>query len=160
MSCQRSDGNPLLQVKRLAVTFYTPRGTIRAVRDASLDVHRGELLGLVGESGCGKSTTAFAIMGYLPGTAHRKGRILFDGRDVADMEEVELRRLRGNRVAMVYQDPALSLNPTMRVGAQIEEVLQEHLSTGARQARRRSAELLDSVQLPDAVPRRCATPTS
>ena len=149
MNGPRSDGNPLLRVERLAVTFFTPRGTVRAVRDASLDVHRGELLGLVGESGCGKSTTAFAAMGYLPGTARREGRILFDGRDLAGMAAPELRRLRGNRIAMVYQDPALSLNPTMRVGAQIQEVLRVHLGAGARPARRRSAELLDSVQLPD-----------
>ena len=149
MNGQRSDGNPLLRVEELAVTFFTPRGTVRAVRDASLAVERGELVGLVGESGCGKSTTAFAVMGYLPGTAHQEGRILFDGRDLAHMEAPELRRLRGNRIAMVYQDPALSLNPTMRVGAQIEEVLREHLGTGARPARRRGAELLDSVQLPD-----------
>ena len=149
MNGHHSDGNPLLQVERLAVTFLTPRGTVRAVRDASLEVERGELVGIVGESGCGKSTTAFAVMGYLPGTAHQEGRILFDGRDLAGMEAPELRRLRGNRIAMVYQDPALSLNPTMRVGAQIEEVLREHLGAGARPARHRSAELLDSVQLPD-----------
>ena len=149
MSGGRSDGAPLLRVERLAVTFFTPRGTVRAVRDASLEVRRGELVGLVGESGCGKSTTAFAVMGYLPGTAQLQGRILFEDRNVADMETSELRRLRGNRIAMVYQDPAMSLNPTMRVGAQIEEVLREHLDTGARHARRRSAELLESVQLPD-----------
>ena len=149
MKDRRVEGAPLLRVERLAVTFFTPRGTVRAVRDAGLEVRRGELVGVVGESGCGKSTTAFAVMGYLPGTAHLEGRILFDGRDVARMDASELRRLRGNRIAMVYQDPAMSMNPTMRVGAQIEEVLREHLGSGARQARRRSAELLESVQLPD-----------
>ena len=149
MTGQRGDGNPLLQVERLAVTFFTPRGTVRAVRDASLEVERGELVGIVGESGCGKSTTAFAVMGYLPGTAHLEGRVVFDGQDLTLVETPALRRLRGNRIAMVYQDPAMSLNPTMRVGSQIEEVLREHLGVGARQARHRSAELLDSVQLPD-----------
>ena len=149
MKGRRGDGNPLLQVERLAVTFFTPRGTVRAVRDASLEVERGELVGIVGESGCGKSTTAFAVMGYLPGTAHLEGRVVFDGRDLTLVETPELRRLRGNRIAMVYQDPAMSLNPTMRVGSQIEEVLREHLGVSARQARHRSAELLDSVQLPD-----------
>ena len=149
MSGRRVDGAPLLRVERLAVTFFTPRGTVRAVRDATLEVHRGELVGLVGESGCGKSTTAFAVMGYLPGTTQVEGRILFEGRDLAQLKESEMRRLRGNRIAMVYQDPAMSLNPTMRVGPQIEEVLREHLGTGARQTRRRTAELLESVQLPD-----------
>ena len=149
MKSQGESGKPLLQVERLAVTFLTPRGTVRAVRDASLEVNRGELVGLVGESGCGKSTTAFAVMGYLPGTARLEGRILLDGRDLAHVKASELRRLRGNRIAMVYQDPALSLNPTMQVGAQIEEVLREHLAMGVRQARRRSAELLESVQLPE-----------
>lgn len=151
MNARHCDGTPLLRVERLAVTYFTPRGTVRAVRDASLEVHRGELVGLVGESGCGKSTTAFAVMGYLPGTTQVEGRILFEGRDVANMEAPELRRLRGNRIAMVYQDPAMSLNPTMRVGPQIEEVLQAHLSMDDRAARRRTTELLESVQLPDPV---------
>lgn len=139
----------LLQVDRLAVTFYTPRGTVRAVREASLEIRRGEVLGLVGESGCGKSTTAFAIMGYLPGTAHVDGTILFEGKDVPHMEANELRGLRGNRMAMVYQDPALSLNPTMRVGAQIEEVLREHLGLDHQEARQRTVEMFANVQLAD-----------
>ena len=147
---------PLVTVDRLAVTFHTPRGTVRAIREASLEIQRGELLGLVGESGCGKSTTAFAIMGYLPGTARVDGSILFEGRDVAHMGAPELRHLRGNRMAMVYQDPSTSLNPTMRVGPQIEEVLREHLSMDSRQARERTAELFESVGLaePDVIGRR------
>ena len=149
MNGRRADGPALLRVEQLAVTFFTPRGTVRAVRDASLEVHRGELVGLVGESGCGKSTAAFAVMGYLPGSTQVEGRILFEGRDVANMKPSELRHLRGNRIAMVYQDPAMSLNPTMRVGPQIEEVLRAHLGTDARQARRRTAELFESVQLAD-----------
>ena len=92
----------LVQVHQLGITFYTPRGTVRAVREASFEIRRGEVLGLVGESGCGKSTTAFAIMGYLPGTATVDGTILFEGKDVARMGAYELRELRGNRMAMVY----------------------------------------------------------
>ena len=138
---------PLLRIDRLAVTFYTPRGTVRAVREASLEIARGEVLGLVGESGCGKSTVAFAIMGYLPGSARVDGSILFEGSDVAQMGDSELRSLRGNRIAMVYQDPATSLNPAMRVGPQIEEVLLEHLDVTSRQARQRAAELFESVGL-------------
>ena len=138
---------PILEVDHLAVTFYTPRGTVRAVRDASLEIHRGEVLGLVGESGCGKSTVALAVMGYLPGTARIAGSITFEGRDIAAMSDAELSELRGNRIAMVYQDPATSLNPTMRVGPQVEEVLREHLDMDAQQARERAAELFDNVGL-------------
>ena len=150
------DTAPLVELDRLSVTFYTPRGTVRAVREASFQIHRGELLGVVGESGCGKSTTAFAIMGYLPGTAHVEGTILFEGMDVTQLSPSELRRLRGNRMAMVYQDPATSLNPSMRVGPQIEEVLREHLTLDPTQARQRVAELFESVGLadPDRIGRR------
>ena len=149
MSGRGANGMPLLEVEQLAVTFFTPRGTVRAVRDASLEVYRGELVGLVGESGCGKSTVAFAVMGHHPGTKQVEGRVLFESRDIAQMSAAELRHLRGNRIAMVYQDPVTSLNPTMRVGPQIEEVLREHLGTDAQRARRRTAELFESVQLAD-----------
>ena len=140
---------PLVQIDKLAVTFYTPRGTFRAVREASLEIHRGEVLGLVGESGCGKSTAAFAIMGYLPGTASIDGSIRFEGKDITHMSKSELRSLRGNRIAMVYQDPATSLNPTMRVGPQVQEVLREHLGMDSRRARERTVELFESVGLAD-----------
>ncbi|MCZ6789457.1 MAG: ABC transporter ATP-binding protein [Chloroflexi bacterium] len=140
---------PLVQIDQLAVTFYTPRGTFRAVREASLEIHRGEVLGLVGESGCGKSTAAFAIMGYLPGTASVDGSIRFEGKDITHMSKSELRSLRGNRIAMVYQDPATSLNPTMRVGPQVQEVLREHLGMNSRRARERTVELFESVGLAD-----------
>ena len=140
---------PLVKIDRLAVTFFTPRGSVRALRNVSLEVGRGEVLGVVGESGCGKSTMAFAIMGYLPGTTRVDGTIQFEGREIADMRSGELRELRGNRIAMVYQDPATSLNPTMRVGPQIEEVLRTHLNLDAAAARERVAELFRSVNLAD-----------
>ena len=140
---------PLVKIDGLAVTFYTPRGSVRALRSVSLEVGRGEVLGVVGESGCGKSTMAFAIMGYLPGTTKVEGTIHFEGREIADMRASELRELRGNRIAMVYQDPATSLNPTMRVGPQIEEVLREHLNLDGKAARERVAELFRSVNLAD-----------
>lgn len=139
----------LLEVSKLAVTFSTPRGSVRAVRDASFEVARGEVLGLVGESGCGKSTVAFASMGYLPGTAHVEGSILFEGRDVSQMGDADLRDLRGNRIAMVYQDPATSLNPSMRIGPQVQEVLREHLDLDAQEVRDRTTELFESVRLAD-----------
>ncbi|MEX2373523.1 MAG: ATP-binding cassette domain-containing protein, partial [Dehalococcoidia bacterium] len=104
---------PLLEIKDLAVTFFTPRGTVRAVREASFTVRRGEVVGLVGESGCGKSTVAFAAMGYLPGTARVDGEIRFEGRDLAALSDSEWRTLRGRRIAMVYQDPMSALNPAI-----------------------------------------------
>jgi len=136
-------------VNQLAVTFYTPLGTIRAVRDASLEVKHGEVLGVVGESGCGKSTVAYAILGYLPGINHVDGDIHFEGKDILNMSASELHRLRGDRIAMVYQDPATSLNPSMRVGPQVEEVLQANLGLDSRQAKRHAVELFESVGLAD-----------
>jgi peptide/nickel transport system ATP-binding protein len=140
---------PLIEVDHLSVTFYTPRGTVRAVRDASFHIERGQVVGLVGESGCGKSTVALALMGYLPGTTEIGGSRLFAGEEIAQMGPEQLRKLRGNSIAMVYQDPATSLNPTMRVGPQVEEVLQHHLQMTRPQAREKTAELFASVNLAD-----------
>ena len=147
---------PLMQVEDLAVTFYSPNGTFRAVRDASLEIARGEVLGLVGESGCGKSTVAFAMMGYLPGTAEVEGAVRFEGVDITTLSTSELMELRGNRIAMVYQDPVTSLNPSMRVGPQVEEVLLRHLDIDSDSAYARSVELFESVGLadPDRIGRR------
>ena len=140
---------PLIQLENLGVTFLTPRGAFRAVRSASLEIARGEVLGLVGESGCGKSTVAFAMMNYLPGTAQVEGAVRFEGMDISEFSEAELRELRGNRIAMVYQDPITSLNPSMRVGPQIEEVLKQHLDMDSETAQRRVVELFESVGLAD-----------
>ena len=144
------NGNaPLLEIRDLAVTFYTQTSVVRAVRNASLHISRGEVLGLVGESGCGKSTVAFAVMGYLPGSALIEGSMLFEGTEIGSLQPSELRRLRGNRIAMVYQDPGTSLTPTMRVGPQLEEVLIEHMDMTQEQAQARTAELFESVGLAD-----------
>ena len=140
---------PIIQLENLAVTFQTPRGAFRAVRSASLEIARGEVVGLVGESGCGKSTVAFAMMDYLPGTAQVEGSIRFEGMEISDISDAELRELRGNRIAMVYQDPITSLNPSMRVGQQIEEVLKHHLDMDSEAAQRRAVELFESVGLAD-----------
>ena len=160
MSQSSQAEGPLLQVDGLAVTFYTPRGTVRAVRDASLEIGRGEVLGLVGESGCGKSTVAFALMGYLPGTARVDGTIRFAGRDISHLTPSELRQLRGNRMAMVYQDPATSLNPAMRVGPQIERCYASILRStpGRRRSGRQSSST--ALVLPTRRPSDGATPTS
>ncbi len=140
---------PLIQLENLAVTFHTPRGAFRAVRDASLEIARGETLGLVGESGCGKSTVAFAMMKYLPDSAQVEGSIRFEGTDISDFSDSDLRELRGNRIAMVYQDPLTSLNPSMRVGPQIEEALKLHMDMDVEAAQRRVVELFENVGLAD-----------
>lgn len=147
MNQYQNGSAPLIQLQKLAVTFQTPRGSFRAVRNASLEVARGEVLGLVGESGCGKSTVAFAMMNYLPGTAQVEGAVRFEGMDISEFDNGELRELRGNRIAMVYQDPLTSLNPAMRVGPQIEEVLKHHLDMDSETAQGRAVELFESVGL-------------
>lgn len=144
-----ADAAPLLEIDRLAVTFFTPRGTVRAVREASLTVHRGEVVGLVGESGCGKSTVAVATLGYLPGTVHVEGAIRFEGQDLTSLSDHDWRKLRGRRIAMVYQDPGTALNPTMRVGEQVTEVLHEHLGSSQTAALERAHELFEMVGLPN-----------
>ncbi len=160
MSEKRQNEVPLLQVEHLAVTFYTPHGTFHVVRDVSFTIQRGEVLALVGETGCGKSISAFAIVGYLlpfhPGESRVDGTILFEGRDLIGMSASELRQLRGNRIAMVYQNPGTSLNPTMRIGPQMEEVLRQHLGLDSQQSRQRTAELFESVGLaePDVLGKR------
>ena len=140
---------PIIQLENLGVTFHTPRGSFRAVRSASLEIARGEVVGLVGESGCGKSTVAFAMMNYLPGTAQVDGSVRFEGMEISEFSDAELRELRGNRIAMVYQDPLTSLSPSMRVGPQIEEVLKHHLDMDGEAAQTRAVELFSSVGLAD-----------
>ena len=140
---------PIIQLENLGVTFHTPRGSFRAVRSASLQIARGEVLGLVGESGCGKSTVAFAMMNYLPGTAQVDGAVRFEGMEISEFSGADLRELRGNRIAMVYQDPLTSLNPSMRIGPQIAEVLKHHLDMDGEAAQTRAVELFASVGLAD-----------
>lgn len=151
MDENRQGGINLLEVEHLSVTYYTPLGTFRVVRDVSFTIQRGEVLALVGETGCGKSISAFAIVGYLlpfqPGEARVNGTILFEGKDLISLSTSEFRKLRGNRIAMVYQNPGTSLNPTMKVGLQIEELLQEHIGLTSKQARQRAEELFVSVGL-------------
>ena len=147
MKKETHSSTPLLELDHLAVTFYTPQGTVHAVRETSLKIQRGEVLGLVGESGCGKSTIAWAIMGYFQSLVHMEGTIRFKGKSFTEMPPSELRGLRGRRIAMVYQDVVSSLNPTMRVGPQLEEVLRENLNMGKQQARHRVIELFENVNL-------------
>jgi peptide/nickel transport system ATP-binding protein len=140
-----SDGAPLLALRGLNVTF--PGGP--AVRELDLTVRRNEVLALVGESGCGKSVTAAAILGLQPARARVSGQILFHGRDLLAMPEREREALRGRRIAMVFQDPMSALNPVLTIGRQIEEVLRRHLNLRPQAARARAIELLDLVRLPE-----------
>ncbi|MFM8535599.1 MAG: ATP-binding cassette domain-containing protein, partial [Acidimicrobiia bacterium] len=120
---------PLLSVRDLRSYLRTPRGTVRAVDGVSFDLRAGETLGVVGETGCGKSVLARSIMGLLAGSVLVKasGEIRFGECDLRQASERELRRIRGREIAMIFQDPMTSLNPVMRVGAQIEQVLRLHL---------------------------------
>jgi oligopeptide/dipeptide ABC transporter ATP-binding protein len=144
--------DPLLRVSGLCCEFRTDGGVVRAVEDVSFELERGRILGVVGESGCGKSATALAILGLLPRPAGRvsAGSIRLDGRELVGSSERELVQLRGARVAMVFQDPMSSLNPYMKVGEQIAEVAEIHLGMRREQAGRRAVELLERVRIPDA----------
>ncbi|MCP2266705.1 ABC transporter ATP-binding protein [Promicromonospora thailandica] len=144
----------LLEVRDLTVTFPTPRGPLDAVRSLDLDLEPGGALGIVGESGSGKSMTSLAIMGLLPRAARRTGSVRLTGQDLATLSEAELRRVRGDRVAMVFQDPLSSLNPYYTVGLQIEEAYRAHRpGTTRRVARRVAVEALERVHIRDAARR-------
>jgi oligopeptide/dipeptide ABC transporter ATP-binding protein len=138
----------LLSVHDLSVTFATGGAPARAVDGVSFDIDAGEVVGLVGESGCGKSVTALSLLRLLdvpPAAIGRGSRIMFDGTDILTMSEPALRRVRGARIAMVFQDPAASLNPVLTIGTQIGEVARAHRGASRAEARRRSIDLLGRV---------------
>lgn len=145
-----SAADPLLEVENLKVIFHGDRGrTTHAVDCLDLTVRRGQTLGLVGESGCGKSVTALAIMGLLPrGAAEVSGRIRFDRIDMLTLSDREMRDMRGNRLAMIFQEPMTSLNPMYSIGEQIAETLIRHRSLSRHKARERTIELLRLVKIP------------
>ena len=139
----------LLSVEDLRVEFWTERGTVHAVNGVGFDVAAGETLGIVGESGCGKSVTSLAVMGILPRAGRVKsGRAVFDGRDLLTLRDGDLRRIRGKEIAMIFQDPMTSLNPVLTIGRQIRESLQTHLGLSKKEAESRAAELLAKVGIP------------
>jgi oligopeptide/dipeptide ABC transporter ATP-binding protein len=141
----------LLAVEDLRVEFSTRRGTVHAVNGISFAIAPGETLGIVGESGCGKSVTALALLGILPRTARvPTGKAHFGGRDLLRLSQRELRRIRGREIAMIFQDPMTSLNPVLTVGRQIREALETHFDLERRAAEQRVVELLDQVGIPGA----------
>jgi peptide/nickel transport system ATP-binding protein len=145
---------PLLRVEDLAVDIATARGTLHAVRGVSFEVGAGETLCLVGESGCGKSMTALALMGLLPDAATRRARTLtFEGEDLAAASRRRLGALRGNRMAMIFQEPMTALNPAYAIGDQLIEVHRRHRNAGATAARERAVELLEKVGITAAAER-------
>jgi oligopeptide/dipeptide ABC transporter ATP-binding protein len=140
---------PLLSVEDLRVEFTTARGTVYAVNGVSFDVAAGETLGLVGESGCGKSVTSLALLGILARNGRvAGGRAVFEGRDLLGLKDSQLRGIRGREIAMIFQDPMTSLNPVLTIGRQIREVLQQHFDLGRDEAVRRAGDLLERVGIP------------
>jgi len=148
---RRSQGSgPLLEVRGLRTSFHTRDGVVRAVDGIDFHVDRGEIMGIVGESGCGKSVTSLSIMGLVakPGRVEA-GEILFDGQDLVKLPSDQMRRLRGDRISMIFQQPTSSLNPVWDVGTQLTEVLRVHRSMKKRPAWQRAGELLKMVGIPD-----------
>jgi oligopeptide transport system ATP-binding protein len=142
---------PLLSVEDLHVQFWTSRGTIHAVNGVSFDVAPGETLGIVGESGCGKSVTSLALLGILPRAGRAtSGSAMFEDRDLLTLSDAELRSIRGREIAMIFQDPMTSLNPVLTVGRQMREALETHFDLDKSEAHNRAAELLDRVGIPAA----------
>ncbi len=154
------NNHPLLSVEDLTVSFGTGRKPLRAVEDLSLEIHRGECIGLVGESGSGKSVTALAVMGLLrsPPARIEKGRILFKipgekARDLLELPPRAMRRIRGTRISMVFQDPVSSLNPFLTISEQMVETLRAHRRLSTREALKKAVSQLDRVGIPDAARR-------
>ena len=142
----------LLEVKDLATHFFTQDGVVKAVDGISYTLAEGEVLGVVGESGCGKSVHALSIMRLVANPPGRivAGEILFEGENLLNMDDSEMRHIRGNRIAMVFQEPMTSLNPVLTIGRQLTETLELHQKMAKQEARTRAAELLQTVGIPDA----------
>ena len=141
---------PVLKVENLAVAYKIRGGEVEAIQNVSFEIARGETFGVVGESGCGKSTTAWAVVNFLGANGYvKRGSIKFQGQELLGKSGEELRQLRGDQIAMVYQDPMQSLNPSMRLGDQMKEVLTVHRGVSDAEATRRCVEMLDRVYMPD-----------
>ena len=143
----------LLSVRDLSVTFHTEDGEVTAVNDLNFELLKGETLGIVGESGSGKSQTAFAMMGLLAKNGKASGSVKFDGQELIGLPESKLNKVRANEIAMIFQDPMTSLNPYLRVGEQLDEVLRLHKGMGKAEARAESIRMLDAVKIPAAAKR-------
>ena len=145
----------LLEVNDLRTHFFTREGVVRAVDGISFAIEKGKTLGIVGESGCGKSVTALSIMGLIPKPPAEivTGEVLFDGRDLTKLSERKLEDVRGREIAMIFQDPMTSLNPTLTIGTQITETIKRHYDVPQNQANKKAIELLEEVRIPRAAER-------
>ena len=158
VSAPASSEPPLLDVRELGVDLPTPRGPAPALRDVSFALDRGATLGLIGESGCGKSMTALALMGLLPAGAQVRGSIRLAGRELVGLADDAMCALRGDRIGIVFQEPMTALNPLHTIGAQIAEPLRLHRGLTRTAARAEALRLLDRVRLPQAGERLAAYP--
>jgi oligopeptide/dipeptide ABC transporter ATP-binding protein len=142
----------LLRVQKLKTHFFTHEGTVRAVDGVSFTIHRGETLGLVGESGCGKSVTALSIMRLIPSPPGRilSGKVLFEGNDLLGLDKRQMRKIRGSKISMIFQEPMTSLDPVFTVGHEIIETVKLHQGLKKSEARREAVEALRTVGIPDA----------
>jgi oligopeptide/dipeptide ABC transporter ATP-binding protein len=146
---------PLLSVRDLRTHFFTREGVVHAVDGVSFDVEERKVLGIVGESGCGKTVTALSVIGLIQKPVARivSGEVLFGGRDLTKLSERELEDVRGSQIAMIFQDPMTSLNPTLTIGTQITETIHRHFDVSKEEARKRAVALLEEVQIPNAAKR-------
>ena len=142
--------NPLLDVKNLYVRFKTPDGVVTAVNDLNFTLNAGSTLGIVGESGSGKSQTAFALMGLLAANGEVEGTAMFEGKELVNLPNAELNKIRAEQISMIFQDPMTSLNPYMKIGEQLMEVLQLHKGYDKQTAFAESVKMLDAVKMPEA----------
>ena len=147
--------SPLLSVRDLSVSFRTPRGTVRAVESLSFDLQAGETLAIVGESGSGKSVTALSLLRLIPDPPGRidSGEVLFEGRDLLKLDDAGIRAIRGDRIAMIFQEPMSSLNPVLTVGMQVGEPIRLHRGASWAVALQQVKALLEKVSIPDAASR-------
>ena len=141
---------PLLEVRSLSTHFFTEEGVVRAVENVSFEIYPGEILGLVGESGCGKSVTGLSILKLIstPPGKIVSGELFFDGKDLLKFEEREMEKVRGNEISMIFQEPMTSLNPVFTIGDQIMEAILLHQGVDKAEAKRRAIEMLDRVRIP------------
>ena len=142
--------NPLLDVKNLYVRFKTPDGVVTAVNDLNFTLNAGSTLGIVGESGSGKSQTAFALIGLLAANGEVEGSAMFEGKELVNLPNAELNKIRAEQISMIFQDPMTSLNPYMKIGEQLMEVLQLHKGYNKQTAFAESVKMLDAVKMPEA----------
>lgn len=145
------ENDNLLEVKNLTTWFYTEEGIVKALEKISFNLKHGEILGLVGETGCGKSVTVSSIMGLIPQPPGKivEGEVLFSGTDLLKLSESEFQKLRGSEMAMIFQDPMSCLNPVLKAGFQVEEALMAHQSLSREESGKRAKELFEMVNLPD-----------